>query len=523
MHYRNQFLNHCKKRIGILILFFLCCIPSVGFASNFYISTAGNDTTGTGSSSSPWRTFSHGLSSMSSGDTLYAYGGTYDERVIVQPALNGTAENPTIITSVPGQTAIIRYDTFINQAMLIYADYLHLNNIEINGNPSEITDDTHCLLIVPKYNDPSNLIGVEIDNVTVHNCTGHGIAIAGNDDTGTYYSASGTVQNSSIYDSALSNTNGAKGSSGWSSGLKVGRKGVNILFQNNEVYDNWGEGIAVTMGENVEILNNTVYNNFGVNIYIDNSLYLDVEKNYTYCLDFSDPNIILRDGNKAAGFSVAEEYYGDLPLWGNQLTNLRLENNIVYNCSSGFNTYGADSGTGGLRNSLIAHNTFYLTDTTEAVVFVQQSPDDSYEFKNNIIVTNADHAWSEGSGGIADYDYNYWVDGPSYEGIVIGTHDINDTEANLDFLTTPGFDATSFKIGASSLARDAGISFFPPNTITTDFAEQGRVDTPDMGAYEFQSTSTTTTTNTPTNIHTPSELKKLVILPILKLLFPEYD
>jgi len=72
----------------------------------YYVSTAGNDTTGSGTLASPWRTIQHAANMVHAGDTVQALGGVYNESVTITASGNSTAGYITF-ESYPGQTAIL--------------------------------------------------------------------------------------------------------------------------------------------------------------------------------------------------------------------------------------------------------------------------------------------------------------------------------------------------------------------------------------------------------------------------------
>ena len=59
------------------LLFFVLSKNSVAAAATFYVSTTGSNTTGAGTSISPWQTIGYGISRMAGGDTLIIKDGTY--------------------------------------------------------------------------------------------------------------------------------------------------------------------------------------------------------------------------------------------------------------------------------------------------------------------------------------------------------------------------------------------------------------------------------------------------------------
>src|SRR6266513_1988056 len=66
----------------------------------FYVSTTGNDAS-SGTSGSPWRTIQHAANMVQPGDTIYVYGGTYNETVTINASGNSTAGYITF-QSYPG-------------------------------------------------------------------------------------------------------------------------------------------------------------------------------------------------------------------------------------------------------------------------------------------------------------------------------------------------------------------------------------------------------------------------------------
>jgi len=78
--------NNRTKLFAIVVLAYsLLVAVSVSMAAEYYVSTTGDDTTGTGSITNPYRTIQHVLDSAStSGDTIILRGGTYNENVRIR-------------------------------------------------------------------------------------------------------------------------------------------------------------------------------------------------------------------------------------------------------------------------------------------------------------------------------------------------------------------------------------------------------------------------------------------------------
>lgn len=211
-------------------------------------------------------------------------------------------------------------------------------------------------------------------------------------------------------------------------------------------------------------------------------------RNFSYCLDLDDPNTIEFKGANAVGFATAEEYYSDTPLWGNQMTDVNIINNITYNCSRAIAFFGTDSGIGGMRNSVIANNTFYSTSTTTSMIYFFHESQTVVDFYNNIVRSNPDQdkfVYFDGSiAGTHHFSHNYWVyESSTPSSIVSGNGDIHGNLSSVGFLNSADFNSSSFNIGQSSPAINAGKDL--PIDITFDFAGSIRKDMPDIGAYEY--------------------------------------
>ena len=74
-------------------------------ASTYYVSPTGNDTTGTGSISSPWKTVQKAANTMVAGDACIIRGGTYRETVTLTKS--GTSTSPITFQAYAGETVTV--------------------------------------------------------------------------------------------------------------------------------------------------------------------------------------------------------------------------------------------------------------------------------------------------------------------------------------------------------------------------------------------------------------------------------
>jgi hypothetical protein len=106
--------------------------------------------------------------------------------------------------------------------------------------------------------------------------------------------------------------------------------------------------MKITRGINVLVENNTAYDNFAVNIYLDNSPYVTVQNNTITCT-----NNYLRNGTRAKGVAIGEEYYDG---WGAQRHHNYVLNNHIEGCSDGITSWETEVSNGKLKDTIISGN-----------------------------------------------------------------------------------------------------------------------------------------------------------------------
>jgi len=223
-------------------------------------------------------------------------------------------------------------------------DYPDVLEIKISGTPENP-------LVYDGRGQTVKCISITGNNVIVRNfivsgCESHGIYV----DSKNVIIENNTVTNAES-DMLNSTKTGCIISSGinWGSGIKVRVGGENIIIRNNTVYENCGEGIAVTRGVNVKVEDNIVRDNLSVNIYIDNSNFTVTQNNQVSCT-----GIFLREGRRPSGIVSAEEDYG--VAWGAQRHDNQILNNIISNCFHGIGSGESELDNGKEINLLIDGN-----------------------------------------------------------------------------------------------------------------------------------------------------------------------
>jgi parallel beta-helix repeat protein len=444
------------------------CPHTTVLAADYYVSNVGSDTN-PGTAANPYRTFSKAISMLIPGDTLLIYGGTYNQRLVVNR--NGTANAPIQVKPVAGAIVTIDLQNAQGNLIDIPASYVTVRGLEVKNSSG--------------YGVSLTGQNITADSLAVHHIRDHGIYTDGQHIT---------ISNCTVYMSVLSNQPRAI-SSGWGSAIKVRVGGDDVRITGNTVFNNYGEGIAVTRGKNVLVQNNWTYDNYSVNIYVDNSFDVTVAAN----LSSSTGNAgFLRNGARASGIALAEEFYDG---WGAQLHNVTVTNNLVGYSDHGIVYYGADVAGGGLDNVSIVHNTFW--GSIASVISIAQEP---AKTRNTRIANNIFQISATREPYIADrtgltLQNNFWVDHvPPSSCNCIGT---GDRSGDVRLAQTPLYNvANSFKLGSGSTAINAGVNL----GVTSDYFGSVRPQGSgyDMGAHEYASLSVSPT-HSPTPVPTSSD------------------
>lgn len=236
-------------------------------ADAIIISPSGDDTSGNGTATAPYKTFAKALSGASAGSTIYARAGTYAEKFTISKS--GSAGEPITIATYPGEKAkVVGGQAEYYGQGIIYAKGIH--DVTIQGlEVSNITGDGEGIFIQDSNN-------VAIKNNLVHDIQHVGIDVSGSNIT---------VDGNEVYNACLTNTNGSYGTGGWppaltTKKLTTGTSSTNISITNNYVHDSWGEGIDAWFLNGGTIDGNRSVNNYSVDIYVDDSKDINVTNNY---------------------------------------------------------------------------------------------------------------------------------------------------------------------------------------------------------------------------------------------------
>lgn len=432
-------------------------------AATYYVAPGGSDAN-PGSFDRPFKTFNSAARKLVPGDTLYARGGTYVERVVIRKS--GTAVAPLAIRAYPGETPVIdgqnRLAANWSNLVALTGTYIEFSGFEVkNGLGQGI-----------------NLMGPHntVSRCNVHHHAARGIIAAGD------YSL---VENSAIWWNATDNcrlstcppTKTPNG--GWGSGLSAAKDPVNGLTQHavlrgNTVFNNWGEGLSTFQADDTTLEGNVVYDNWAANLYVSDATNAWVSGNLIY---FSANPAV---GRIAINIALADEK-------GTPASHdTTIINNLVKGGSLNLKWW-ADRRypQGKLQNVLVAHNTFVDTQSTNvqsASLAIDSAAHVNVQIRNNIVKQDtAPRCINVGAGDIT-FSANLWSKAPnaaaSAGNDVVGSPALALTGPTTAGALTDDYFAltpTSPAIGRADTLRQ----------VLDDYFGAPRDTTPDIGADEY--------------------------------------
>lgn len=422
-------------------------------ARTYYVAPNGNNVS-SGTIGAPLRTITHAAEIAAPGDVVIVRGGVYYEPVAI--GCRGTAAARIVFRPQAGEKAVI--DGSGNATP-------HASNlVSIAG--AAFVDFTGFEVRYAKAIGIS-LWGshdIRIARNTVHDSRRNGI-YAGYDKYGV--SANIIVDGNDVYENVLENKNHEFQHGGWSSGLAIGfTEGGQIT--NNRVHLNYGEGLGTGLSNHFLIEGNVSFDNFSMNIYIDNSRFVTINRNFIYNTGLER---MARYGLPAVGIGMANEEWST----SNPLSDNRITNNIVVNTRAGF-YYGNFEKGGGLKNTLIANNTFYKSG--HPMLLIERDRHAGNVVQNNIFYQAGSAATSLVQGGGVTYRNNCWFGAP-HDPQTSGPGDVNADPR----LAHPGtYDPNGYRLTASSPLLRKGA---PAAGVTNDFFGSARGATPDIGAHQL--------------------------------------
>ncbi|HYH08633.1 MAG TPA: right-handed parallel beta-helix repeat-containing protein [Thermoanaerobaculia bacterium] len=417
-------------------------------AASYYVATSGSDANN-GSVSAPFKTISYAASKTVPGDVVNVRAGVYNERVKI--ANSGTEAARITVRAYPGEKVTIDGTGIASDKAVvsITAPYNDFQGFEVRNGPyiGIMAYGTHNVRI--------------LDN-DVHHHVRNGIYI-GASTVG--ISKDMVVSGNSVHDNVLENSAHAT-DGGWATAVGIAKTERSTITR-NKIYNNDGEGMIALRGNYFTITDNEIFDNFSVELYIDNARYVVAERNMIYS---TGNTRYYRNGYAAAGIMVANETNADM----NPSSDNTIVNNIVVGSRWGF-YYGSFESGGGLKNTIVAHNTFY--GTQQAIVSIDNDAHSGSVFQNNIFVqTNGSSAPKVAGTGLT-FTSNNWFGG-SLVSLVSGLGDII---GNPLFVNAGGRRPEDYKLLPLSAAVHTGT---PVAKVTHDYFGNARSVSVDMGAHE---------------------------------------
>ncbi|MCB9893007.1 MAG: right-handed parallel beta-helix repeat-containing protein [Planctomycetes bacterium] len=423
-------------------LFAICGAAS---AADIYVSTTGNDTTGTGSIGAPYATPRHAVQVANAGDTVIMRGGTYAGNYVEIQVDNLTMK------SYPGEWAKISMPTSGTTSVVvwIYNTGARLEDFEIEGG------SPYCIHIVP------NCDGAELTGCKIHGSDWIGIKVSQPDNV--------KLRHCEIYDTGTVTAGGM--------GIDC-VNGDDILIQDCHFHDCNGTGIYLKGG----LRNAVVERNLVMNVAGDGIL-LGESTGVSFMDTVGNPNLYEAIDGVVRNNLIVNAANSGLITYGSY--NCRWYNNTVYNCSS--------SNGAGIRLIKGAHAGY------------PDTPCKNAQFINNIIVPgNAArpfiHVVEASHDGSLTLEHNRYhnlatANGVFWDELVLATAAYNlslsqwQTRTGFDGTSTtgdPDLSATTYHLNGSSPLIGQGQTL---TGFTDDYDGNTRSGAWDIGADETGGTA----------------------------------
>lgn len=350
------------KKITLITLF--CFVQ--GFCQT-YVSTTGNDTTGTGTAALPFKTIVKGVQAAPSGGTVLVLSGTYPVTgpiYVGKPLTIQKSGSGAVVVNASGWTSTDMYVLGIVNTSSVTIDGLTISNKIGNGSKG--------IWILANSGATANL-----NNITIKNCIVKNIGWISNN-LSSIPANSGIVTNAIKVDAGngtyaitnvkIENNEVSNCATGWGEAVTVTGNVNGFSVSGNTVYDIANIGIVAAgnytstgatsnnQARNGIIASNEVFNCMSAvansaGIYVDGALNVTVQRNEVY-----------RCGVGIAVGSEQNTATGN----GGQATGHIVNNNSVYNNVITGAIFGGVIGSGyttSVGNTKIFNNTFYKNRT----------------------------------------------------------------------------------------------------------------------------------------------------------------
>ncbi len=438
---------HMRRVCSWFVVLGACMTHSrLASAELLYVGGAAANDENPGNAAAPFASLDRAAAQAQPGDTITVRAGTYSAFTIYT---DGTAGSRVVFQRDPAENS----RPVIRGRVNIAASYVTLRGFEVTGSD---------LMGINVYGGSQLEL---VDNVIHDNQRGAIYAAPAEGRPSNDILIQGNV----AYRNSLDNSARVIGG-GWAGAIQMlGANRLTII--ENQVYENWGEGISLTVTDGSVARRNIVHDNYGVEVYMDHATNSVVDSNLLFETGKSEFFRNLNGSWPAGGIQISNEPgYGNVPAArGN-----RVINNIVIGGRTGFFYWRAPEDSSGLQETLVAHNTFY--GAKEVLLKIEDGPHQDARFVNNLFVSvGSEVAWVEGGG--LDFRNNVWSAGqPRGPGDLI---------ADCGLTQPGGTAAVDYRIGnMSSACVGAGTALAD---VTSDFFGGSRIGRTDVGAHQFGS------------------------------------
>lgn len=357
-------------------------------AATYYVAPNGNNAN-PGTLAAPFATISKSVARLKPGDEVLVRGGTYRQTLLVQN-VHGTAAAPIHIRAYPHEKPIIDgTGTKPNGVVIVtLSSWLRLDGFDVRNGPK-----SGILLY--------DVQDVKVRGNDVHDNFRFGIHVVSLDKSRRGTTRRIVIETNKVHHNVRQNANG--NARLWMQGIGTFRAEA-VEIRDNDVYENFGEGIDAVMSNDVTIAANTVWDNFSANIYLDNATNVRVDGNHVITGRVPHPERYYRNGSPAPSIFAANEHYDEQ----NPLRDLTITNNTTVGGKYGFG-YGNYQRGGGLHRTRIANNTF--NGATDRVLYLEPAAHDTTVIENNIFVASGGHDYAYAPTGRITYRSNCWSGG----------------------------------------------------------------------------------------------------------------
>lgn len=462
----------------------------------------GNDNSGNGSSSKPWKTLGKANSSINSGDTVLVRGAVYNE------VINITKAN-TIWKADAGHTPILdgRYSP---------SERLPNGNMPaVDAKKSYIPGTMYGKMINIQANN------VTVEGFTIRNVAGQPVGILGDHailrDCTLDFAYGGGINvdkvqsvlienvkmyrcNQKRYDPT--NTKGGPANVQVNLLLKSVRNGI---IRGCQIAYNHGEGIGLAIeSQNCIVENCLVHTNLHMHIVINHAQNNIIRNNFVF--HSNDPEFVQRkSGDPPTGIVISDEHKRGEKLGLKRSEGNMIYNNIVVGMGQNFVARFSKNASGALRKTYVGHNTFvnaYKNNGTAVNVRIPPATDHHNSvFENNIIIQDNGNIAQVPGGNQILFRNNVWSRNPgaaaSGAGDGVGNPNLLDHRGPLDdgFDRTLRANAENYRLTDRSMlaigkAVNGGqANGLPIPNVVGDYFNRNRDNKPDIGAHEFNGTT----------------------------------